>query len=94
MKKIILLIALIGITLSLSAATKKHRNPKQYIIGNELFLYEHGIYLAYPAKLYRITSIHWSLKRGYYTYKSKMKRIPLELMKYHDWNDPQKIGNK
>ena len=87
---------MIGMTLCLSAATKKHKhkNPKQYIIGDELFLYEHGIYLAYPAKLYRISSLHFSVKYGFYTYKSKMHKIPLENMKYHDWHFPQQIGSK
>lgn len=88
MKKYILLLAMLLLTLTLNAKTK---NPKRYIQGNELFLYPHGIYLAYPGKLYRITALYKSPIRGYFTYKSKMKRIPLEFVQHGDWNTWKKI---
>lgn len=87
MKKLILILALIMIALPLNAGpkVKSKRNPKQYILDDSIFLYTHGIYLAYPGKLYRVKALYKSKSKGYYTYKSKMKRIPLEDMNQYDW---------
>lgn len=70
-------------TLPLSA--KPYKNPKHYILDDEIFLYTHGMYIAYPGKLYRIKTLYKSKTKGYYTYKSKMKRIPLEDMQKYPW---------
>ncbi len=73
------------ITIPLSAGQSKHKNPKMYIQDDEIFLYTHGMYLAYPGKLYRIKALYKSKSRGYYTYKSKMKKIPLDDMQKYPW---------
>lgn len=85
MKYLISLIALVLVFSPLQAA-QKYKNKKQYVPSyHEIFLYDHGMYLPFPGKLYRVRAIYWDKKMGYYTYKSKMKNVPLSQMKYYDW---------
>jgi hypothetical protein len=90
MKKYILLLVMLMLTFPLQAA---HKNKKQYIQNDELFLFNHGMYLAYPGKLYRIQSLYYSRSKGYFTYRSKMKYIPLNKMAGKNWDGRHAIND-
>lgn len=93
MKNIVLIGLLLMIVCPLNAAQKKkHHNPKKYIKGDELFLYPHGIYLAYPGKLYRISALYKSRHGGYYTYRSKIYNFPLSEMSKYNWGRSKRIN--
>ena len=78
-------------TVALNAGQSKHKNHKKYISGSELFVYPHGIYLAYPGKLYRISALYKN-KRGYYTFRSKMRNFPLSRMDKYNWSESNRLS--
>jgi hypothetical protein len=92
MKKLLMVMLIMLSSITLYAGQSKHKNPKKYIKGDELFLYPHGIYLAYPGKLYRISALYKSRHGGYYTYKSKMRNFPLSKMDDYDWGSPKRVN--
>ena len=80
MRKVIILFALMCVIIPLTAARhkKKSSNPKFYMQERDMFFFDFGMYVAYPSKFYRINQLYFSKKHGYYTYKSKLTRIPLD----------------
>jgi len=88
MKMLAILLALMLFAIP-ADASQKHK--KQYMREDNIFLFEHGMYTAYPNNLYKIGRLYYSREKGFYTYKCHLKRIPLERLNHAPWSGAVKI---
>jgi hypothetical protein len=82
-----MLLALFVLIVPLDASHNAKKSNKRYMKEEDIFLFHHGMYVAYPGNLYRIGKLYYSKAKGYYAYKYNMKRIPLERLDHAPWTD-------
>jgi hypothetical protein len=86
-KILTMLLALVILIIPMEAAHKAPKSNKRYMQEEDIFLFRHGMYVAYPGNLYRIGKLYYSKVKGYYAYKCHMKKIPLERLDHAPWTD-------
>jgi len=91
MKLLTILLSIMLFALPMEATSK---NKKRYIERNELFMFSHGMYIACPGNLYRVRSVYFSKKNGYFTYKNEMRKIPLNKMSGKNWDGHSAINRR